>query len=135
MVTALTMTYAEEAIGVSRAAKAAGLPVVISFTLETDGRLPNGQTLEDAIRQVDEATDNTPVYYMINCAHPTHFEDALASGASWTERIHGIRVNASMKSHAELDEAIELDDGNPLEFGHEQSRPGRKLSNLNVLGG
>lgn len=135
MVTAITMTYAEEAIGVTRAAQAAGLPVVISFTVETDGRLPSGQPLGDAIRQVDEATSMGPVYYMINCAHPTHFEDALAGGESWVERIGGLRANASAKSHAELDEAEELDDGNPLELGVQYRQLKSQLRNLVVLGG
>ena len=135
MVSALTMTYAEEAIGVTRAAQAAGLPVVISFTVETDGRLPSGQSLQAAIDQVDAATGNGPAYYMINCAHPTHFEDAVAAGEPWTERIGGLRANASTLSHAELDEAEELDDGNPDELGHQYRQLRSKLGNLNVMGG
>ena len=135
MITAITMTYVEEAIGVAQAAKAARLPVVISFTVETDGRLPSGQTLKDAIEQVDDATDNYPVYYMINCAHPTHFADALAAGETWTTRIGGLRANASKLSHAELDEAEELDAGNPVELGHQYNELRRKLVNLNVMGG
>jgi len=117
MVTAITMTYPAEAIGVTRAAQSAGMPVVISFTVETDGRLPTGQTLGEAIELVDQATHHAPEYYMINCAHPTHFEGALAAGEQWLERIRGVRANASTKSHAELDEAKELDDGNPVELG------------------
>ncbi len=135
MVTALTMTYAEEAIGVARAAKSAGIPVVISFTVETDGKLPSGQTLKDAIETVDKATDAAPVYYMINCAHPTHFDDTLATDEPWTQRIGALRANASTKSHAELDEAEELDDGNPVEFGSQYKELREKLSNLKVLGG
>ena len=53
MISALTLNYAEEAIGITRAAQAAGMPVVISFTVETDGRLPSGQALKNAIEQVD----------------------------------------------------------------------------------
>jgi len=135
MVTALTMTYAEEAIGVARAAKAAGIPVVISFTVETDGRLPSGQTLKDAIELVDEATDRTPIYYMINCAHPTHFENVLATGEPWVQRIRGIRANASCMSHAELDQAEELDDGSPVELGGQHRELQAMLSHLNVMGG
>ena len=117
MVTAITMTYPEEAIGVTRAAVENGLPVVISFTLETDGRLPSGQALGGAIQQVDDDTQAGPAYYMINCAHPTHFEDVLESGAPWVDRIRGLRANASTKSHAELDEATELDEGDPADLG------------------
>ena len=135
MVTAITMTYAAEAIGLTRAAKNAGMPVVISFTVETDGRLPTGQALEDAIAQVDDATAKGPAYYMINCAHPTHFTGALASGAPWLERIRGLRANASIQSHAELDEAKELDDGNPAELGSQYRELRKTLHKLNVLGG
>jgi S-methylmethionine-dependent homocysteine/selenocysteine methylase len=135
MVTAITMTYAAEAIGIARAAQAVGMPVALSFTVETDGRLPDGQTLQEAIEQVDDATGNAPVYYMINCAHPTHFAGALASGEPWTARIRGLRANASTKSHAELDEASELDTGNPSELSRQYRELRSRLKNLNVLGG
>ena len=135
MITAITMTHAEEAIGVTRAANAVGLPAVISFTVETDGRLPTGQTLKDAIEQVDNATDSGPAYYMVNCAHTTHFEDALAAGEAWTDRIRGLRANASHLSHAELDEAEELDDGNPEEFGTHYGELRSSFTHFNVFGG
>lgn len=135
MITATTMTHAEEAIGVTRAARAGGLPVIVSFTVETDGRLPTRQTLKDAIEQVDAATDNGPAYYMINCAHTTHFEDALKAGDSWTTRIRGLRANASRLSHAELDEAEELDDGNPEEFGGDHGQLRTAFAQINVFGG
>jgi len=135
LVSAFTMTNTAEVIGLTRAAKSAGMPVVISFTVETDGKLPSGQTLKEAIEKVDKETDNTPVYYMINCAHPTHFEGALASGESWVQRIRGIRANASTKSHAELDGAEELDDGNPVELGRQYKELTGRLHHINVLGG
>ena len=135
LVTASTMNYVEEAIGIARAAKAAGMPVVISFTVETDGKLPTGQTLQEAITRVDDATEGAPAYYMINCAHPRHFEDILAGGAPWTKRIRGIRANASTKSHAELNESTELDEGDPLEFGRQHRALFNKLPQLSVFGG
>lgn len=135
MVTAITMTNVNEAIGVTRAARAAGLPVVISFTLETDGCLPTGQSLKDAIEEVDAATGAGPAYYMINCAHPTHFEDILAGGEDWTKRVRGLRANASKRSHAELDEATELDDGDPVELGAQHRELLRRHPQINVLGG
>ena len=135
MVTAITMTYAEEATGISRAAAAVGLPVVISFTLETDGRLPSGQALGGAIAQVDDETGSGPAYYMINCAHPTHFESALADGGPWVRRIGGLRTNASTKSHAELDEAEELDEGDPDELAARHGELKALLPAVNVLGG
>ena len=134
-VTAMTITYAEEAIGICRAARQANIPVVISFTVETDGKLPTGQSLARAIAQVDRATDNAPIYYMINCAHPLHFADVLQDHGDWVNRIKAIRANASIKNHAELDEAEELDDGNPIELGKQYQQLKALLPNLNILGG
>ena len=133
VVTVLTMTYVEEAIGVARAAQDAGVPAVISFTLETDGRLPSGQALGDAIEEVEAATDGGPAYYMLNCAHPTHFEHVLEG--PWVGRIRGLRANASTRSHAELDEAEDLDDGDPHDLGERYARLREKLPALNVVGG
>ena len=135
LVTAITMTYAEEAVGVARAARKAGLPVVISFTVETDGKLPNGQSLAGAIAQVDRETDGGPAYYMINCAHPTHFENAIEPGAPWVERIGGLRMNASAKSHAELDGSEELDEGDPQDLAARHAALREQLPRVNVLGG
>jgi S-methylmethionine-dependent homocysteine/selenocysteine methylase len=135
MVTAITMTYADEAIGVARAAAEAGLPAVISFTVETDGRLPSGQPLGESIEQVDRETGGSPSYYMINCAHPTHFASVLEQGGDWLERICGLRANASTRSHAELDEAEELDEGDPADLGARYAQLRELLPQLNVIGG
>lgn len=133
MVTAITMTNVSEALGITRAAQEADMPVVISFTVETDGRLPTGERLQEAIEAVDTATGPGPAYYMINCAHPTHFENILEG--AWTQRLKGLRCNASRRSHAELDEAPELDSGNPLELGAEYRDLRNRLPQINVLGG
>ncbi len=135
LVSALTMTSADEAIGITRAAADTGIPVVISFTVETDGNLPTGQPLREAIASVDGATAGAPAYYMINCAHPTHFEKVVAGGEPWLDRIGGLRANASAKSHAELDEAEELDDGDPQELAAQYVRLRNHLPKANVLGG
>jgi S-methylmethionine-dependent homocysteine/selenocysteine methylase len=135
LVTAITMNYVEEAIGIARAAQSVGMPVVISFTVETDGKLPTGQTLKEAIAQVDQATNQAPAYYMINCAHPNHFASVLATGEPWFARIRGIRANASTKSHTELNESETLDDGNPEELGSQYHELLDKLPHVNVLGG
>jgi homocysteine S-methyltransferase len=135
MISAITMTYPEEAIGIARAAAAAGLPAAISFTVETDGRLPSGDSLKAAIEAGDAATGGAPAYYMINCAHPTHFEDALAAGGSWLDRIRGVRPNASTLSHAELDAATELDPGDPADLARRTRDLRRWLPGLCVVGG
>lgn len=135
LVTAITMGYPEEAIGIALAASESGMPVVISVTVETDGRLPVGTSLEAAITAVDEVTDAYPAYYMINCAHPTHFASVLDTDAAWTRRIRGVRANASRKSHAELDESPTLDAGDPDEFGRLHAQLRADHSQICVLGG
>ena len=135
MISAITMTNIGEATGIARAARAAGVPLVISFTVETDGRLPTGDLLGEAIKAVDAATDGYPAYYMVNCAHPDHFRDALAAGEGWVSRIGGVRANASRLSHAELDIAEELDEGDPEEFGRLHRELAAVLPNLRVVGG
>ena len=135
MVLAMTMNYVEEAVGITAAARAAGIPAVISFTVETDGNLPTGQTLRGAIEQVDAETGNGPAYYMINCAHPSHFAGVLADRGAWTDRIRGLRVNASRRSHAELNDSTDLDMGDPVELGREHRELTAVLKNVRVLGG
>lgn len=134
-VTAITMTNVEEATGIVKAAAAAGIPSAISFTVETDGRLPTGQPLHEAIEQVDAATDTRAAYFMVNCAHPTHFAPSLQQGGAWRRRLVGLRANSSKKSHAELDEATELDDGDPAELGAEHAALRDQLPEVTVLGG
>lgn len=135
MVAAFTLSYLEEAIGIVLAARKAALPVAISFTLETDGHLPSGETLAEAIRCTDAETGGYAAYYMINCAHPTHFEHVLRAGGDWRERIRGLRANASKRSHAELDESTDLDAGDPVEFGNEYRALRESLPRLSVVGG
>ncbi len=135
MVSAITMNYVEEALGITLASQATSMPVAISFTVETDGNLPTGQTLKDAIESVDAATNKAPAYYMINCAHPTHFENILVEGEPWVARIRGLRANASTKSHEELNESETLDDGNPEELGRQYHTLKTRLPQLNIFGG
>ena len=137
MVSAITMNYVEEAIGITLAAAAFNLPVVISFTVETDGKLPTGMSLGEAIEQVDQSVEKVPVYYMINCAHPSHFSRQLQGSRddNWTKRIRGLRANASRKSHAELDESTELDRGNPEGWALENKQLKELFQHLNVFGG
>jgi homocysteine S-methyltransferase len=135
MVSAITMNNTGEAIGVIRAAREAGLPCVVSFTVETDGCLVNGKSLQKAIEEADAATDAYAAYYMVNCAHPSHFEDALARGERWVTRIGGIRANASVRSHQELDESMELDIGDPIDLGTRYQRLRQHYPSMRVLGG
>lgn len=135
MVAAFTMTNVNEALGIVMAAQRHSMPVAISFTVETDGGLPSGHSLEEAIATVDAATGNGPAYYMINCAHPTHFEGSLESGANWAQRIRGIRANASKRSHAELDSAPDLDAGDPIALGRQYRDLLRAFPQIRVFGG
>ena len=135
MVSAITMNYLEEALGIALSCKDAQVPCVISFTVETDGHLPSGETIEEAIARVDHHTGAYPVYYMINCAHPDHFRDKLDGNGAWKNRICGVRANASRQSHAELDACEHLDDGNPDELGRLYRDLASVLPNLSVIGG
>lgn len=135
MVSAITMTYVEEAIGIAKAAERLDMPSVISFTVETDGNLPSGQPLGAAIEQVDRETGSAPAYFMINCAHPDHFTHVLGGDTAWLGRIMGLRANASRMSHEELDNAEKLDAGNPTELGGQYRELKALLPNLTVMGG
>ena len=134
MITAATINQAEEAIGIVRAAQSVDLPVVISFTLETDGNLQTGQSLKDAILNVDEATNSGAAYFMVNCTHPDHFSHLIEDRA-WAHRIKGVSCNASRKSHAELEASDTLDDGNPVEFGELHKALREKSPWMHVFGG
>jgi S-methylmethionine-dependent homocysteine/selenocysteine methylase len=135
LVSAFTLNYPQEAAGIALAARDAAMPVVISFTVETDGRLPCADALGEAIEQVDAQTDGYVAYYMINCAHPTHFRRVLEEGGDWRQRIGGLRANASRRSHAELDESTELDTGDPVQLAAEYAELRALLPRLTVLGG
>jgi homocysteine S-methyltransferase len=135
LVAAVTMNTTGEAIGIARAAKALKMPCAISFTVETDGRLVNGTTLREAIEMTDDATGGAPVYYMVNCAHPTHFDQALRDGESWVGRIVGIRANSSAKSHQELDESTEIDIGDPADLGRRYRALRGRFPAMRILGG
>ncbi|RUU26940.1 homocysteine S-methyltransferase family protein [Mesorhizobium sp. M6A.T.Ce.TU.016.01.1.1] len=135
MVAAYTLTNFHEALGVARAAKAHAMPCMISFTVETDGKLVTGMALGEAIDRVDDATDGAPAYYMINCAHPTHFMQALKKGERWLDRVYGVKANASAKSHAELDESETLDAGDPDDLGRRYSGLRASFPTMRILGG
>jgi S-methylmethionine-dependent homocysteine/selenocysteine methylase len=134
MITGMTFTQSTEAVGLVRAAKSHDLPVVISFTVETDGNLPTGQSLKDAILKVDAETDEASAYFMVNCAHPDHFFHVLDDSA-WARRIRGLRCNASRLSHAELDECEVLDEGNPVELARQYQAMAQRMPWANVFGG
>lgn len=135
MVTAFTLTSIDEAIGIARAAKRLNMPCAISFTVETDGNLVTGLTLRQAIAAVDAATGSYPHYYMINCAHPSHFDQVVAGDAAWLKRIGGIRANASKMSHQQLDESETLDAGDPADLGRRYLKLTRHMPQLRILGG
>lgn len=130
--TALTLTEVGEAIGIARAAAEVSIPVAIGFTVETDGRLPDGTSLASAIEQVDAVAP--PAYFVVNCAHPHHILPGLDEGP-WRDRIGGLRVNASTMSHAELDESETLDDGDPAQLAVDQAPLLEAFTSLEVLGG
>ena len=131
--TALTLTDTGEALGVVAAARDVGIPVAISFTVETDGKLPTGKSLMEAIAVVD--ADGGPDYFLVNCAHPEHVERGLGIDGFWRDRVHGLRVNASTRSHEELDAMTELDAGDPTLLATAHARLERSLPGVRVIGG
>jgi S-methylmethionine-dependent homocysteine/selenocysteine methylase len=133
-ITALTLTYPEEAIGVVRAAAASAVPAVVSFTVEMDGHLPDGTPIADAIEQVDAATDGGAEFFMLNCAHPTHIAAGLTDAPA-LQRVGGLRFNASTLSHAELDAAESLDEGDPTTLAHDSTSLRSALPAVSLLGG
>ena len=133
--TALTITYSNEAIGIVAAAQELEVDVAISFTVETNGHLPSGETLAEAIQRTDEQTNAYATYFMINCAHPQHFRTILKDEGKWQQRIRGIRANASTKSHAELDESETLDTGDRNGLAKEYTQLKELLPNLRIIGG
>lgn len=129
-----TICYPEEAAGIVRAAKNSNMPVAISFTVETDGRLPTGVSIKDAIEQVDTESNTGAVYFLINCAHPDHFTKFF-NDEPWMKRLHGVVANASRCSHSELEAAEELDSGNPDELGIQVGGLRKQYPHFNILGG
>ena len=134
MITCYTMNYMNEALGIAEAAKEMDIPAAIGITVETDGNLPSGESLKEVITAIDDITHKYPSYYMINCAHPSHFASRL-NGGKWKERIMAVRANASCKSHAELDESENLDPGDKKELANGYKELNRLLPNLKVIGG
>lgn len=133
LVSAFTLCYPEEASGIVRAAQRFDMPVAIAFTVETDGRLPTGVSVGEAIEQVDAESNAGALYFLINCAHPDHFTRILGN-EPWMKRLRGVVANASRCSHAELDNAEELDDGDPNELGIQVGGLRKQLSHFSILG-
>lgn len=134
IISAFTIGYANEAIGIVRAAERFNMPVAIAFTVETDGKLPSGVSLKNAIETVDKATDSAAAYFLINCAHPEHLENAFVEGP-WISRLRGIVVNASRCSHEELDNSETLDDGDPIELGAQVAAICARFPHFSIVGG
>lgn len=129
---AMTLTTTEEGIGVVLAARSVGLPVALSFTVETDGRLPDGTPLGEAVERVDAVA--APDWFGINCAHPTHMAPAF-DGSAWQERVGAVRPNASTLTHDELDVMEELDEGDLGLLARSFDQLRAHLPNLAVVGG
>ncbi len=131
LVTGYTFNRTGEAAGCILASQDIGLPIIMSLVVETDGCLADGTPLIDAIDQIEAQTDGSALFYMVNCAHPTHFADVIKAHP----RLKGVVANASSCSHAELDEAEELDDGDPVQLGQEIAAAMRDNPSIQVFGG
>lgn len=134
LVTAMTLNSAQEAIGIARAARAAGVPAVISFTLEKDGTVGGRASLRETIEQVDAETGNAPAYYMLNCTHPQDFLPALGEGP-WMQRVLGLRANASSLEHGRLCQLGRLEEGDWTDLARQHGELTGRYPRMNVFGG
>jgi S-methylmethionine-dependent homocysteine/selenocysteine methylase len=91
--------------------------------------------LGDAISSVDARTDGQAAGFIVNCAHPDHIAPALEAAGDWLSRLVGVRPNASRRSHAELDESPDLDDGDPVELAGQVVALRRTVPSIALVGG
>jgi S-methylmethionine-dependent homocysteine/selenocysteine methylase len=135
LVSAMTFNSVPEAVGLSRAAAAAGLPLSLSFMVDASGTVLTGLTLQDAVEAVDaEAGDARPDFYGVNCSHPDEFEPALTPGP-WLERVRSLRPNASRADKQSLCTIGHLESGDPEELGRQVGALVRRLPHVDVVGG
>lgn len=136
LVSAMTFNSVPEAVGLARAAAAAGLPLSLSFVVDTSGRLRTGPTLRKAIEAVDEqAGDARPDFFGINCAHPLEFEPALYPAGDWLRRLRSLRPNASAADKISLCQIGHLEAGDPGELGRQMGALAGRLPHVDVWGG
>lgn len=134
LVWAMTFNSVPEAIGVVRAARAARMPLAVSFSLDSRSRLSTGPTVAAAIAEVDAATNGGPDFYTLNCSHPIEFEPALVPG-DWTRRLRGIRPNAAKMDKIALCKLGHLEDGDPVELGQQMSGLLDRYPHFDIWGG
>ena len=135
LVSALTFNNVPEAVGLSRAAARAGLPVSVSFTLDSTHRLRSGPSLREAIEAADAALGaDRPDFYGVNCSHPYEFLPALEPG-DWVLRLRALRPNAAMMDKISLCSLGHLEEGDWHELGHLMGDLARRYPHLDVWGG
>lgn len=129
-ITLVTTMSVAEGIGVVRAAVAERIPVAVSFVVGDDGRLASGDSVAEAIAQIDAATDAVALGYLVNCAHPSEVEQGLAACAddAYLNRIIGFRLNAAKEHEPESPER-------PENFAELQAGLKRYARNATVFGG
>jgi len=132
------MPVLSEAAGLAKAIDVTGLPYIISFTIQQDGKLIDGTPIADAIQYIDDITCNRPVCYMANCVHPTIVYKALSRDFNNVtivkERFKGIQANTSPLSYAELDSAVDLHCSEPKGFAEDMMRLSQ-VGNFQIWGG
>lgn len=127
-----------EATGMAQAMSATGLPYIISFTIQKDGRLIDGTAISEAIAYIDNKATVKPLCYMANCVHPSIVSEALLQPFNQTHivfnRFLGIQGNTSPLSYAELDGSLDLRCSDPAQFAVEMLKL-REISNIKIFGG
>lgn len=135
LVSALTFNNTPEAVGVARAAASFGLPLSVSFALDSDHRLMSGPTLREVIETVDrEAGEARPAYFGVNCSHPLEFTPALESG-EWIRRIRMLRPNAVSMEKTQLCRLGHLESGDPDELGRQMGELAARYPHIDIWGG
>ena len=127
-----------EAAGLAKAIDDTGLPYIISFTIQQDGKLIDGTTIADAIQYIDERTVNRPVCYMANCVHPSIVLKALLQPFNHLsivkERFRGVQANTSSLSYKELDNSVDLKWSAADKFAEEMMKLAN-IGNFQIWGG
>jgi homocysteine S-methyltransferase len=132
---AQTINNIPEAVGIARAAAAINMPLSISLTLDSSGRLKSGPSLGEAITEIDRLSDDTaPAFYMLNCSHPVEYAPAITANG-WTHRLRGVRPNASKMEKIALCKLGHIEDGDPVELGQQMADLRARFPHMDIFGG
>ena len=133
-----TLPASSEALGMAKAMAESNIVYILSFVIHPNGKLLDGTSLNETISVIDNSVSPKPIYYMLNCVHPTHCMSAINNELNNTEvirtRLKGLQANGSAMSPEELELLEKTSSQSPSIWG-------KKMidlylnSNLKILGG